>query len=448
MKTRFAPSPTGYIHVGNCRTLLVNWLFTRAHQGTFLLRLDDTDLERSEEKYERALLEDLKWLGLDYDDYVKQSDRMDRYAEVAETLKKSGRLYACYESSEELEFKRKRQAAQGLPPLYDRSSLSLSSQQKKNYEAQGRKPHWRFLMQDSSIEWTDMVRGPLHFEGKNLGDPVLIREDGITLYTFASVVDDLDMGITHIIRGEDHLTNTAVQVQLWEALGLKKDTITFGHLSLLQSADGNQLSKRLGTESIRDFREKGILPMAINSFLAKIGTSDAVHPVQKLQELLNSFDIKKFSRATPKFSLDELCSLNVKLIHHMSFEDACSQTHFPDLDPAFWEAVKPNLKDLSELPSWWSICRGDIQTSVGSEDLSFIQQAEERLPHGPWEINPWDEWASSLQQLTGRKGKSFFMPLRQALTGQDHGPDLKTILALMGPDLSHQRLRASLTKCR
>lgn len=444
MKTRFAPSPTGYIHVGNCRTLLVNWLFTRAHKGTFLLRLDDTDLERSEKKYEIALLEDLKWLGLDYDDYFKQSDRMARYAEVAEKLKKSGDLYPCYETPEELEFKRKRQAAQGLPPIYDRSSLHLTSQQKQDYEAQGRKPHWRFLMKDESIEWNDMVRGPLHFEGKHLSDPVLIREDGVILYTFASVVDDMDTEITHIIRGEDHITNTAVQCQLLKALGLDKNAITFGHLSLLQSAEGNQLSKRLGTESIRDFRDKGILPMAVNSLLARIGSSDPVQPIQTLDELLRSFDIKKFSRATPKFSTDELASLNEKLIHHMSYEEAQKQTKFPHLDRGFWEAVRPNLKNLSDLPDWWHVCRGDLKTLIDPEDVSFIQKAKDLLPTDSWNQNPWDSWIGRLQEETGRKGKSLFKPLRQALTGQDHGPELKTILWLMGSQLAHQRLASAL----
>lgn len=445
MKTRFAPSPTGYIHVGNCRTLLVNWLFTRAHKGTFILRLDDTDLERSEAKYETALLEDLNWLGLNYDDYFKQSDRLTRYAQVAEQLKKEGRLYACYESAEELEFKRKRQAAQGLPPLYDRGALSLSDAQKETYEAEGRKPHWRFLMKDAPIEWDDMVRGPIHFEGKHLTDPVVIREDGVPLYTFASVIDDMDSEITHIIRGEDHITNTAVQIQLWEALGVPQNQITFGHLSLLQSAEGSQLSKRLGTESIRDFRDKGILPMAVNSLLAKIGTSDPVQPFQNLDHLLASFDIKKFSRATPKFSTDELASLNEKIIHHMSYEDAQKQSHFPHLDPVFWEAVSPNLKSLSELPEWWQICRGNIETSIPEDDKSFIQTAKDLLPP-EWTTNPWDDWMTALKQTTDRKGKSLFMPLRQALTAQDHGPELKIILGLMGATLAHTRLAHALKK--
>ncbi|MDC0349321.1 glutamate--tRNA ligase [Alphaproteobacteria bacterium] len=445
MKARFAPSPTGYIHVGNCRTLLINWLFTKEKGGTFLLRLDDTDQERSEKKYEDGLLEDLKWLGLDYDMYEKQSDRMGRYNEIAEILKEEGRLYACYETSEELEFKRKRQAAQSLPPLYDREGLTLTSEQKKSYEAKGRKPHWRFLLKEEAIEWNDMVRGPLHFEGKNLSDPVLIREDGLPLYTLASVVDDMDMKITHIIRGEDHISNTAVQMQLWEALGHKKESITFGHLSLLQGAEGNQLSKRLGTESIRDLRQQGILPMAVNSLLAKIGTSDSMHPFQTLESLIESFDIKKFSRSTPKFSSKELLGVNEKLIHSMSYEDVKKQTDFPHLERSFWEAIRPNLTSLSDLPNWWTICRENVSTQVAPEDREFIHQAKESLP-ASWAENPWETWISHLKETTDRKGKTLFMPLRQALTGQNHGPELKTILFLMGPDLAHKRLEGALSK--
>ena len=445
MKARFAPSPTGYIHVGNCRTLLINWLFTKAKGGTFLLRLDDTDQERSEKKYEEGLLEDLKWLGLDYDLYEKQSDRMGRYSETAETLKEEGRLYACYETPEELEFKRKRQAAQSLPPLYDREGLTLTAEQKKAYEAEGRKPHWRFLLKEEAIEWNDMVRGSLHFEGKNLSDPVLIREDGLPLYTLASVVDDMDMEITHIIRGEDHISNTAVQMQIWEALGHKKESITFGHLSLLQGAEGNQLSKRLGTESIRDLRQQGILPMAINSLLAKIGTSDSMQPFQTLESLIKSFDIKKFSRSTPKFSSKELLGLNEKLIHGMSYEDVKKETDFPHLEHAFWEAVRPNLTSLSDLPNWWTICRENVSTQVSPEDKEFVRQAKESLP-ASWTENPWETWISHLKATTDRKGKTLFMPLRQALTGQNHGPELKTILFLMGPDLAHQRIEGALSK--
>lgn len=445
MKMRFAPSPTGYIHVGNCRTLLINWLFAKAQGGTFLLRLDDTDHTRSEAKYETALLEDMAWLGLDYDAYEKQSDHMARYHEVAEALKKSGRLYPCYETPEELEIKRKQKAAQGLPPLYDRGALKLTTAQKEAYAAEGRKPHWRFLMNDDPIAWEDLVRGPLKFEGKHLGDPVLIREDGVPLYTLASVVDDMDMGITHILRGEDHLSNTAVQYQLWQAIGLSHE-IRFGHLSLLQGAAGEQLSKRLGTQSIRDMRADGILPMAINSLLAKIGTSDAVDIYPNLEALVQVFDITKFSRATPKFSRTELDTLNTKLIHTLSFEEVKKHIPFPDLTKDFWEVVRPNLTHLDDVKSWWDICCGDIKTHVAEDDRSFIADALTLLPPGPWQENPWDQWIAHVKEKTGRKGKGLFMPLRRALTGQDHGPELKTILFLMGEPLARSRIDKALSQ--
>lgn len=445
MKLRFAPSPTGYIHVGNCRTLLINWLFAKANKGQFLLRLDDTDYTRSEEKYETALLEDMAWLGLDFDAYEKQSDRMDRYHIVAETLKKSGRLYPCYETTEELEVKRKQKAAQGLPPLYDRSALKLTDAQKAAYASEGRKPHWRFLIQDDLIEWNDLIRGHIKFEGKHLGDPVLIREDGIPLYTLASVVDDMDMGITHILRGEDHLSNTAVQVQLWEAIGLSHN-ITFGHLSLLQGMKGEQLSKRLGTQSIRDFRAQGILPMTVNSLLGKIGTSDSVDVFSNLQSLIESFDISKFSKATPKFSRETLEQLNTKLIHNLSFDDVKKHLQFSEITQDFWEGVRANLTRLDDIKTWWDVCCGDVSTFSAEEDHSFIETALSLLPEGPWEENPWTTWVDALKEKTGRKGKGLFMPLRRALTGQDHGPELKTILQLMGPARARARIEQALSK--
>lgn len=444
MILRFAPSPTGYLHVGNCRTLLVNWLFARAHKAQFVLRIDDTDTQRSEQRFTDALLEDIQWLGLDYDTFVKQSDRMDRYTEVATLLKKSGRLYACYETPEELELMRKQQAAQGRPPLYNRAALTLSDEQKKNYEAAGRKPHWRFLMQDSPIHWTDLVRGELYFEGQHLNDPVLIREDGVPLYTLASVVDDLDMGITHIVRGEDHLSNTAVQMQIWDALGLKQP-ITFAHLSLLQGAEGQQLSKRLGTQSIRDFRAEGILPLALNSLLATIGTSHPTNLYPSMDRLIQDFDIQTFSKATPKFSKAELLQLNTKCIHQLSFEEAQKYTNFSHFTENFWLGVRENIESLKDIPGWWDICCGDIETHAAPEDKGFIKEALAHVPPGPWPENPWDKWIQILKNISGRKGKSLFMPLRQALTGQEHGPELKIVLGLMGPKIAKARLQKALS---
>ncbi len=444
MKLRFAPSPTGYMHVGNCRTLLINWLFARHYGGEFLLRLDDTDRERSEKKYEDALLEDMGWLGLNFDDYQRQSDRFDRYRTVAETLKASGRLYPCYETPEELEFKRKRQMARGLPPIYDRAALQLTAEEKLKFEAENRKPHWRFLLNDAPIDWNDLIRGPIHIEGSNLSDPVLIREDGFPIYTFASVVDDMDMNITHIIRGEDHLTNTAVQIQIWRALGVADGVIKFGHLSLLSNADGTEFSKRLGSMSLRDLRQQGILPMALNSLLAKLGTSDPVHVYENLDALVAEFDITKFAKGTPKFSLNELTQLNTKIIHTLSYEKAIESTHFSSMDPLFWKAVQPNLEQLSDLEMWWTICRGEVATFAENDDKIFIEEALASLPAEPWNPFPWDQWITHLKTATHRKGKDLFMPLRRALTGQDHGPELRTIVQLMGYNLARKRLQNSL----
>jgi glutamyl-tRNA synthetase len=442
MKVRFAPSPTGYIHVGNCRTLLINWLFAHHHGAEFILRLDDTDKERNEKRYEEGLLEDLGWLGLAYDQYLKQSDRMSLYAAAVSKLKKIGRLYACYETPEELEFKRRRQVLQGLPPLYDRGSLHLSGPEKQKYIDEGRTPHWRFLILPEDVTWNDMVRGPLHFEGSKLSDPVLIREDGMPIYTLASVVDDHDMGITHIIRGEDHIANTAVQLQIFKALGANLDNLHFGHLSLLQSADGGELSKRLGTGSIRDLRQEGILPMAITSVLAKIGTSDPIQPFAHMGDLIKTFDMEKFSRGTPKFSITELEMINQKLVHQLSLEEARTHSGLAYIDEEFWVAVRPNLKNLHELKEWWTICREDIKTKTTEPE--FIEIALRLLPSAPWTETTVSDWLGTLKQETGRKGKDLFMPLRQALTGHNHGPEFGLLLNLMRHDLTKKRLETSL----
>jgi glutamyl-tRNA synthetase len=442
MKVRFAPSPTGYIHVGNCRTLLINWLFARHHGAEFILRLDDTDKERNEKRYEDALLEDLRWLGFSYDRYVKQSDRIELYAAAVSKLKSNGRLYACYETPQELEFKRRHQVAQGLPPLYDRGSLHLSKEEKQKYIDEGRTPHWRFLILPEDVTWNDMVRGPLHFEGSKLSDPVLIREDGMPIYTLASVVDDHDMGITHIIRGEDHIANTAVQLQIFKALGADLNALHFGHLSLLQNADGGELSKRLGTGSIRDLRQDGILPMAISSILAKIGTSDPIQPFGYLRDLIQTFDMEKFSRGTPKFSMTELEMINQKLLHQLSLTEARAHSGLSYIDEDFWVAVRPNLKTLQELKEWWAICREDKKTKASEPE--FIKIALYLLPPMPWTETIASDWLNAVKEQTGRKGKDLFMPLRQALTGHDRGPEFGLLLNLMGHDLTKRRLENSL----
>jgi glutamyl-tRNA synthetase len=445
IKVRFAPSPTGFLHVGNCRTALINWLFARHGGGQFLLRLDDTDLERSEERYADGILQDLAWLGLNYDEYQKQSDRFDRYAEVAESLKTKGRLYPCYETPEELEFKRKLQLSRGLPPIYDREGLKLTDQQKQVYEAEGRKPHWRFKLLDQRIVWEDMVRGPAHFEGSHLSDPVLVRADGSPVYTLASVIDDLDMHITHVIRGEDHVTNTAIQIDLLEAISEQTNKIRFGHLSLISDAEGGGLSKRIGSMGVQDLRAEGILPMAVNSLLAKLGSSDAIQSFHSLQELVDSFDIHKFSRGTPKFSFQDLENLNHKILQQLSFNDLKKHTDVGPVDEMFWNAIRGNIQKLSEISHWWDICRGEIQPVVQAEDKEFLKNALKLLPVGPWKENPCEEWIKNIRGANQeRKGPQLFRPLRQALTGQDHGPELKLLLELMGPAVAHHRLKQAL----
>lgn len=443
MKVRFAPSPTGYMHVGNCRTLLANWLLARKNKGTFILRIDDTDTTRTKKIYEDALFEDLKWLGLSYDALYRQSDRLARYDEVVQFLKESGRLYPCYETAEELDFKRKNQLSRHLPPLYDRAALSLSAQQKEAFEKQGRKPHWRFLLTPETIEWHDLIKGPVHIQSTSLSDPVLLREDGCPLYTLASVVDDMDMGITHILRGEDHLTNTAVQRQIWQALGHPSDRIQFGHLSLLSNSDGSELSKRLGSTSIRDFKDQGFLPMSINSILSKIGTSDPIAPFNYLDDLVNSYDLAKFSTGNPKFSIEDLKILNEKILHHTSFEEILAFTQTP-LTPAMWDLIRENTGNLTEIPFWYSVLTGDANTFCAETNKSFIHQALQSLPSDPFSNAALKSWLDSLKKDSGRKGAELFMPLRQALTGLDHGPHLLSMIHFMGFDLCQKRLRDSL----
>lgn len=440
MKVRFAPSPTGYIHAGNCRTALVNWLLARKNGGTFLLRLDDTDVERSEDKYVQALLRDWAWLGLDYDEYKKQSDRMDLYQAAVEKLKTEGRLYACYETPEELEYKRKLRLKQGLPPLYDREALHLTEEKKAQYEKEGRKPHWRFLLKDTPIVWDDIVRGPTHFEGSNLSDPILVRESGTFVYILASVVDDIDLKITHIIRGEDHVSNTAIQLQLIEALGADPKNFQFAHLALLAGEHGEALGKSLGSLGVQDLRDQGIVPMAICSLLGKIGTSDAIHPYTKMQDLIDSFDLSHFGRATAKFSLTQLGQINKKILQEMSFEDIKKFSPVAEMTESFWTTVQHNIESLNDIKIWWETCHQKGDGHVASEDRTFIQQALDLLPVGPWIENPWDNWINALKDQTQRKGKSLFMPLRLALTGQEHGPELKVIFHLLGYDLVKEKL--------
>ncbi len=436
---RFAPSPTGLIHIGNARPALLNALFARREGGTFVLRFDDTDRERSKPEFAEAIEEDLAWLGVTPDKIVRQSDRFPLYEEAAQRLRANGRLYPAYETSDELEFRRKRQLARGLPPVYDRAALKLTDEERRALEAEGRRPHWRFRLDPTMVAWTDMVRGPAHVDCASLSDPVLIREDGTYLYTLPSVVDDIDLGITHVIRGEDHVTNTAVQIQLFEALGAAAPV--FGHHNLLTTASGEGLSKRLGHLSIRGLREAGIEPQAVASLAVLVGSAEAVRPVASLDELARLVDLAHISRAPARFDEHELEHLNARLVHEMSFEAVRGRLEALGIGggEAFWLAVRTNLAKVADAAEWWSVVQGPLTPMI--EDSAFIVKAAALLPEAPWDSTTWKRWTEAVKTETGAKGKALFMPLRLALTARDHGPELAALLPLIGPERAVARLR-------
>jgi glutamyl-tRNA synthetase len=444
VSVRFAPSPTGLLHIGNIRAALFNYLFARKSGGSFMLRLDDTDQERSTKVFEDALLRDLTWLGFRWDSFAKQSDRTARYAEVLEQLKAKGRVYACFETQAELDLKRKSQLGRGLPPVYDRAGLRLTDDEKAKLIAEGRKPHWRFRLNDRETAWDDLIQKHKSFPAGAVSDPVLVRADGVPLYTYCSMVDDSDFGVTHIIRGEDHVTNTAVQIQIWEAITDKPAPI-FAHFPLLVSSTGQEMSKRLGTLSIASLRDgtEGykIEPMAINSLLAALGTSMPIAPHVSMDELVASFDLAHVSRATPKFDLDELQHLSAKILHMTAFDaikGKLADAGLATIDEPFWNAVRANLTKLDDLKAWWDIANAPLTPRI--DDTAFIAEAAKDLPQGPWDQSTWTQWTDAVKTRTGRKGKELYAPLRLALTGLDHGPELKTFLPLIGPARAAARL--------
>lgn len=439
VRVRFAPSPTGLLHVGNVRAALVNWLYARKSGGTFILRLDDTDAERSTDEFADAIEEDLKWLGLDWDETAKQSERLAKYDEAAAKLRAEGRLYPCYESADELDTKRKIQRAQGKPPVYDRAALDLSDEDKAALEAEGRRPHWRFRLDlPAVVEFEDLIRGHVHFDMASLSDPVLVREDGSYLYMLPSVVDDTDMGITHVVRGEDHVTNSAVQVQIFEALGASAPE--FAHFSLLTSAEGEGMSKRGGALSVRQLRDEAMLePMALLSLLAHIGTSESIEPFVTIDPLVAGFDFAKFARNPARFDPAELEILNARILHATPFEAVQEKLGLADADEAFWLAVRGNLKTLKDAQKWWDIIHGEIRPLVGGQN--FMIAALVLLPKEPWDENTWKEWTSAVKEETDRKGKDLFMPLRTALTGRHEGPEMKTLMPLIGRERAIARLQ-------
>jgi glutamyl-tRNA synthetase len=421
------------------RQAVINWLFARREGGKFWLRMDDTDAERSSQEYTDAIQHDLAWMDLDWDRYERQSERMDAYAEAAERLKASGRLYPAYETPEELEAKRKAQMARKVPPLYDRAALALTPEQRRALEASGRKPHWRFRMEPGKIEWDDLIHGPIAFDAAQISDPVLIREDGRPLYGFSSVVDDIAFGITHIVRGDDHITNTAGQIQLFQAMGGALPV--FAHLPLLIDSEGTKLSKRLGALSIQNLRDEGIEPLTLAVYLSRMGTSDPIEPLDDIVTLIHEFEFKRFSVSSPRFDLGELKRLNARMLHNTPFERVEARLATLGLigvTARFWDAVRANLDRLADAVLWWDVVKGPIQPLIENRELLAV--AARLLPGGNWDDGVWSNWTSAIAAETGLKGKALFMPLRKALTGQDHGPDMKTLLPLIGYERAAKRL--------
>ncbi|AML50133.1 glutamate--tRNA ligase [Falsihalocynthiibacter arcticus] len=430
--TRFAPSPTGYIHIGNLRTALFNFMIARAAGGEFILRIDDTDPERSKQEYVDALKEDLTWLGLTWDRTERQSARIDRYEEAAQKLRDDGRLYECFETPVELDLKRKKQLNMGKPPVYDRSALALSEAEKNALRAE-RGGHWRFKLKQERINWNDGILGDLSIDAASVSDPVLIKGDGQFLYTLASVCDDVDYGVTNVVRGSDHVTNTATQIQIIEALG---GTVpSFAHHSLLTGPQGEALSKRLGTLSLRDMRAAGIAPMAILSLMARLGSSDPVELRSEMSDLIAGFDISNFGAAPTKFDSEDLKPLTAKLLAEQPFEkvaDAIAALGVPDdIAADFWEAIRENIATMRDLAPWWALFSEGCDPVIEAEDTEFVREAMALLPDGPFDRDTWSAWTTAVKEATGRKGRGLFMPLRKALTGMEHGPDMKTVLPLL-----------------
>ncbi|MEM9502001.1 MAG: glutamate--tRNA ligase [Pseudomonadota bacterium] len=433
--TRFAPSPTGRLHVGNIRTALHNWMLARKAAGQFILRIDDTDAARSREEYVEAIRADLEWLGIAADREERQSERLDRYEAAFNTLRKTGRIYPAYETQQELELKRKVLLGRGLPPIYDRGALDLTDEDHTAKRAEGIQPHWRFkLDHDEPIAWEDGVRGSVKFDAAQLSDPVIRRADGSWLYMLPSTVDDVDMGITQVLRGEDHVSNTAVQIQMFTAMGVEPPQ--FAHEALLVGREG-KLSKRLGSLGSDAFRERDIEPEAIIALLSRLGTSLPVEPITNRDALLEAFDLSTFGRAPAKFDDADLERINTAIVHAMPF--GLVKDRLPaGMDEAGWQAIQPNISTVGEVGEWWRLVTGPIdQPEFSDDDRTYLAKAAQTLA---WSDDPWAALTSALKERTGRKGKMLFLPLRQALTGMNHGPDMGELLPLIGEKEARARL--------
>lgn len=430
--TRFAPSPTGYMHIGNLRTALFNYLISRKSGGTFILRIDDTDPERSKQEYVDGIKQDLEWLGLHWDRVEHQSDRFDRYAEIADQLRDMGKFYECFETPVELDLKRKKQLNMSKPPVYDRSGLALTEAERDELRSE-RAAHWRFMLDQNRIEWADGILGDLSIDAASVSDPVLIRGDGQVLYTLASICDDTDMGVTHVVRGSDHVTNTATQIQMIRAIG---GTVPeFAHHSLLTGPKGEGLSKRLGSLALRDIRESGVQPMALLSHLARLGSSDPVELCGSIDEIVAGFDLKKFGSAPTKFDKADLYPLTAKYLQNLDLSAVLGKISAmgvpTDEAETFWNAVRGNILTLKDLDGWWGLIQKGADPKIDDEDQEFVSRAIALLPDRPFNNQTWSTWTQEVKVATGRKGKSLFMPLRKALTGMSHGPDMGTLLPLL-----------------
>ncbi len=430
--TRFAPSPTGYLHIGNLRAALFNYIIARQNGGSFILRLDDTDPVRSKPEYADAIREDLRWLGLDWDREETQSARLGRYDEVAAQLRGDGRLYECFESPTELDLKRKKQLNMGLPPVYDRAALKLSETEKDALRAE-RGSYWRFQLDHKRIEWEDGILGAQSIDAASVSDPVLIRADGQVLYTLASVTDDTDMGITNVVRGLDHVTNTATQIQIIEAMGCKLPS--FAHHSMLTGPQGEALSKRLGVLALRDLRANGVEPMAILSLMARLGSSKPVELRQHIKEVIEGFALSDFNASPTKFDEADLGPLSARYFHAVPAPEMAAEMAaigVPEgMTEDFWLAIRENINTRADIAYWWDLCQNGATPDIAAEDVSFIQQALASLPARPFDQTTWPSWTADLKATTGRKGKALFMPLRKALTGAANGPDMKRLLPLL-----------------
>ena len=430
LRSRFAPSPTGLLHIGNARSAVLNWAFIKNIGGEFILRIDDTDKERSKKEYEEFIKRDLKWLGITWEKTFNQSDRQNIYDKRIQELKDKKRIYPCFESPEELSLKKKSQLTSGKPPIYDRSSLKLTDKEINNLLETGKKPHWRFKLNDNSIKWNDLIKGNVTFKSKNLSDPVLIREDGSLLYHLPSVIDDIEEKITNIIRGEDHITNTAFHIQIFEAL----DSIvpSFGHHTFLTDNVGKGFGKRLGSLSIQKMKEDGFENITILNYLLSIGTSVNLTKEISIESLFKNFDISILSSSSPKFSTDILRSLNKDILQKFNFLDVKNkfiELGIDNIGEDFWVFVKNNIEFFHECLEWIDIIYSNTSSNVDNSNL--LKEAFLLLPKEPYDLNTWDEWTALIKNKTGLKGKDLFMPLRMALTGKTKGPELKFLLPLL-----------------